>query len=122
MFSQPAGKGRRRKFCEACSPKRERPGRQAPVLQLAARSASPAEPKPRKSLSQRTLDELTAAGRDDTWQAEAALLAADLVDAGGYTAQGAAALLKAHREALALALEGSEPTADVVDLIFGAEA
>jgi hypothetical protein len=73
-------------------------------------------------LSERTFAELVTAGRDDTWQGEAALLAADLVDAGGYTAQGAAALLKAHREALALALEGSEPQADVIDLIFGEQA
>jgi hypothetical protein len=58
----------------------------------------------------------------NTWHGSAALTAAKLVDAGGYTAQGAAALLKAHREAMDVALAGAASSADVIDLIFSDQA
>lgn len=70
-------------------------------------------------MEESTLADLAAVDRADTTRGLAALHLAGLVDAGGYNAQGAAALVKAHREALDLALEGSQSTADVIDLIFG---
>lgn len=107
-------RGRRRLQCEACSPRRDRPERRAPVL---AMSKSP-EVSGRRSLTERTLAELEEAGRVETWQGEAALALAEMFDAGGYTAQGAAALVRAHREALDLALRGAGASADIIDLIF----
>lgn len=116
-------RGRRRERCEACSPTRAQPKRKAPVLQLTKPTDTlPGPNSSRKSLYQRTLDELTAVARQDSWQGEAALKVAELVDAGGYTAQGASALIKSHREALEVALAGASAKADVIDLIFGAEA
>ena len=81
----------------------------------------PEENVQRPSLAARTLSELEAAGRADTWQGEAALALAEMFDAGGFTAQGAAALVKAHREALDLALRAAGASADVIDLIFGGQ-
>jgi hypothetical protein len=120
MIEQPKT-GRRRTKCEVCSPRRERPDRKAPVLQLADRSLQ-ATTSARRTLTAATLTDLAAAGREDTTKGVAALQLAELVDAGGYTAQGAAALVKAHREALDLALAGAQVDADVIDLIFGQEA
>jgi hypothetical protein len=110
--------GRPRKRCDRCSPKQDTASRLAPVAAL------PAVLKARsgRSLAKRTLAELEAAGRLETSQGEAALSLAELFDAGGYTAQGAAALVKAHREALDLALAGAGSDADVIDLIFGEQA
>ena len=69
-----------------------------------------------------TLADLSRAGRESSTHGLAALHLATLVDAGGYTAQGAAALVKAHREALEVAMAGAESEADVIDMIFGREA
>lgn len=113
--------GRRRQRCEVCSPRQERSDRKAPVLQLTPRAQEPEKAR-RKSLEERTRADLEKADRLDTWQGVAALQLAELVDAGGYTAQGAAALVKAHREALEVALAGAGGDADVIDLIFGREA
>lgn len=66
-----------------------------------------------------TWRDLNGVDRADTTRGVVALQLAELVDAGGYTAQGAAALVKAHREALELALEGTAKQADVIDVIFG---
>ena len=66
------------------------------------------------------MDELRCVDRHTTTRGLAALHLARLLDGGQYNAQGAAALVKAHREALDLALEGTSPTADVIDAIFGA--
>jgi hypothetical protein len=127
MIDQPKT-GRRRTKCETCSPRRERPDRGAPVLHLPSPGRStpsgsgPGPERARRTLADATLADLVAAGREDTTKGLAALQLADLVDAGGYTAQGAAALVKAHREALELALAGAQVDADVIDLIFGQEA
>jgi hypothetical protein len=127
MINQPAT-GRRRTKCEECSPRRERPERRASVLQMPGRGsegsgqAARGAGSTRRTLTAATLADLTAAGREDTTKGVAALQLAELVDAGGYTAQGAAALVKAHREALELALAGAKVDADVIDLIFGQEA
>lgn len=120
MINQPTT-GRRRTKCEVCSPRRERPNRRAPVLQMSDH-VPPGAARERRTLTAATLADLAAAGREDTTKGVAALQLAELVDAGGYTAQGAAALVKAHREALELALAGAQGDADVIDLIFGQEA
>jgi uncharacterized Zn finger protein (UPF0148 family) len=123
-FAQASGPGRRRERCERCSPRRAQPARKAPVFDLAAKR----DDKPDGSsvvvpdLLAETHAELAKVERLGTSKAAAALRLAALVDKGGYTAQGAAALVKAHREALDLALDGTEATADVIDLIFAQES
>jgi hypothetical protein len=84
---------------------------------LAANSEK--QPAARRSLAVATLADLSGVGREDSTAGLAALHLAELIDAGGYNAQGAASLVKAHREALVVALEGTAPTADVIDAIFG---
>lgn len=120
-ITQPA-RGRRRTKCEACSPpdRRQRPDKLAPLVGSVVNL--PQKRAGRLSLTARTLASLEEAGRVDTWQGEAALQAAELIDAREYTAQGAAALFKTHREALDFALAGAGDSADVIDLIFSDEA
>lgn len=117
-IEQPAT-GRRRSKCKICSPPRDQSHRKAPVLAMPTRQLARQEQGPRPGLAEQTLAELQAAGRDGTAHGIAALGLAELFDAGGYNAQGAAALVKAHREALAVALEGGDREADVIDRIFG---
>lgn len=132
------GRQRPRKKCVTCSPPRNRPptvprigGGGAPAQNPAPPTAPTAvpriglaansqkQPAARRSIAVSTLADLSAVKRDETTAGITALHLAELLDAGGYNAQGAAALVKAHREALALALEGTTPTADVIDVIFG---
>lgn len=117
VIEQPST-GRRRKKCLICTPKRER-NRNAPVIGLPTR---PVESQPELTVADSTLADLKAADRDRTTPGVTALHLARLIDAGGYTAQGAAALVRSHREALDHALEGAGSDADVIDLIFGREA
>ncbi len=118
------GPGAPRRYHPECKPKRRR----QPELGASAVPAAvvpirppirPADADP-LSLEAATLADLRPVERDRTTQGIAALKLARLIDAGGYNAQGAAALVKAHREALDLALEGTTETADVIDAIFGA--
>jgi hypothetical protein len=109
VIRQPAT-GRRRVRCEGCAPTRVRPGRK--VTPLPAPVAAADGPGP---VSEATLAELVDAGRESTSTAREALLLAGLLDAGGYTAQGAAALARARRDALAVALAGAPSKADRLD-------
>lgn len=111
--------GRPRKRCDRCSPRRDQSSRKAPVLTLADRKPVQSSDKALADLTRSTLAE---AGRLNTWHGAAALTAAKLIDAGSYTAQGAAALLKAHREAMDIAMAGAGASADVIDLIFSDQA
>jgi hypothetical protein len=114
------GRGAPRKYHEGCKPKRRTaelgvaPSEGASVVQM--RPAADVDPL---SLEAATLADLRPVDRDRTTAGVATLKLARLIDAGGYNAQGAAALVKAHREALEVALEGTSPTADVIDAIFG---
>lgn len=115
--------GRRRDKCKVCRPPQRRARNQtAPVIGLPAPAPGPdgASGPSRRSLAAATLADLSRVDRADTTDGIAALHLAELIDAGGYNAAGAAALVKAHREALVVALEGTAPTADVIDAIFGA--
>jgi hypothetical protein len=114
-IEQPAT-GRRRRKCTSCSPVRDQSHRKAPVLAMPGLQE---RGERRRSLAEQTRIELEAAGRQETAHGIAALGLAELFDAGGYNAQGAAALVKAHRDALAVALEGADREADVIDRIFG---
>ena len=122
--------GRRRTRCDTCAPTRIRPERNVPRLPAPARiPVKPAEvtqlPKPKATdvvpapgpgpVTDATMAELVEAGRQETSTGREALLLAGLLDAGGYTAQGAAALAKARREALAVALAGAPSKADRLD-------
>lgn len=124
-IAQKPGPGRPRTYHEGCKPKRG----QRPALRLATEPgprqvagqqvAGPATPPDPLSLEAATLADLQAVDRHGTTRGIAALRLARLLDAGDYNAQGAAALVKAHREALDLAMEGTTPEADVIDVIFG---
>jgi len=102
------GRGRPRQYCSDCSPTRERPERRQPVVAL------PGVPTGGR-IEAATRDELVAAGRQDTSDGVVALHLAQLIDGGQYNAQGAAALAKAHAEAMTRATKGAAREADTVD-------
>jgi hypothetical protein len=107
------GPGQPRAYCEVCRPPRT--GQEAaPVVSIA-----PSAKRTAKTVAASTLADLERAGQEETTEGVVALHLAELLDAGQYTAQGAAALVKAHREALDLALAAGQSDADVIDLIFG---
>ena len=105
------GRSRPRKYCTTCHPPKRTP-KPAEVVALPERRPSSG------SVTAATERELQEAGRDGTADGVVALHLAGLLDAGDYNAQGAAALSKAHREALAEALKGAVKKADVIDDIF----
>lgn len=115
-IEQPAT-GRRRSKCLVCSPpdrrtvtgSRRQPRVGAPSATVAALPDRPAADGP---LTAATRGELEKAGRAGSALGVAALVAAATVDRGGMTANGLAALLRAHRDALAEALADAEPAAD----------
>lgn len=126
MIEQPAT-GRRRLKCAACSPARIRDRRVRPLPAAGAPQPQPAAsptvptllPSPPDAsgpglIEAATLAELAAADRASSSAGVEALHLAHLLDAGGYTAQGAAALAKARREALAVALADAKPAEDAV--------
>lgn len=128
-IQQPAT-GRRRLKCEECSPRRVRDRRVGALPAVAAVPAAVrpptapvrlpsagggAQPDGPGRVEAATLAELEAAERAGTSAGVEALHLARLLDAGGYTAQGAAALAKARREALAVALEGAKVAEDALD-------
>jgi hypothetical protein len=115
IIEQPK-RGRPRSKCLICKPprKRPKPPPTSPVLPTLI-PPKPAEPSGRPSLSSRTLVELAGAGRESSAAGVRALMLAEAVDAGGYNAQGMAALMKAHEQALSVAMEGAPRAADAVD-------
>jgi len=112
--------GRRRRKCRVCSPpeNRNRSVKLAPVVTAlpAAHSASGSvEPE----LLTTTRAELAAVGRDGTPEGLIVLTLAAQIAAGGGTAAGLAALVREFHASKARALDGTAPTADVIDGIFG---
>lgn len=94
------GPGGRRKMCERCSPKRDRPQRRQPTVHaLPATPAPPAGPSPRvtpNGVAEATLQELQSLGMVLSWQGAAALKVAQRIDADLDSGGGLAALVKAH--------------------------
>jgi len=76
---------------------------------------APASPPAEDSLEARTRAELEQFGRAECTDGAAALHAARLLDAGGHTASGAAALLREVRAAKEAAIRGQASAGDVVD-------
>lgn len=116
----PIGRSRPRKYCTTCRPPVPKAKQTAPILALRPSPSAATPSGDLLLLEAATRAELFRVERHETTRGIAALTLARLIDAGGYNAQGAAALVKAHREALDLALEGTTETADVIDAIFGA--
>jgi hypothetical protein len=112
--------GKPREFCTTCRPPRIRPKTKAPVVSLAEHRA-PAPARARPTLLAAVIAELEPAGRLEHPDGVAAQMLAEQIDAGNHTAQGAKSLHDALRAARTAALATSEPEADVIDLIFGAE-
>jgi hypothetical protein len=71
-------------------------------------------------LTRYSREALDRAGILQSWQAAAVLALSRLIDAGKHGASGAAGTIRAHRDAMAVALDAADtsPTADVVDLVF----
>jgi hypothetical protein len=69
-----------------------------------------------------TVQQLRSGGVLETWQAMACIKLAELIDSGKHGASGPAGTIKAHREAMAIALADSGKKADVIDMIFADEA
>jgi hypothetical protein len=115
------GRQQPRKYCETCRPPRKRPNPNAgPVLVLHApedaRPAPSVEPASDPvGVTSATLQRLTEAERLATPEGAVALHLARLIDLGDYNAQGAAALAKAHAEALARATAGAKSAPDAID-------
>jgi hypothetical protein len=120
-ITQPAGPGRRRSKCDTCSPKRERPERrQGPVLVLHAPEdarTAPSAPPAAEDLGvvAQTHRRLLEAERLETPEGAAVMLAARALERGDYNAQGLAALIKAHAEALERATRGAKVAKDALD-------
>jgi hypothetical protein len=106
--------GRRRSKCYVCRPVRDRPDRRAPVIQLPVPTRDPDEP----GLADLTRKALDDAGVGGTWQAEACLALARLVDSGRHGASGPGGVIKSHRESMAFALQDSGTDADIITRIF----
>lgn len=102
-----SGRGRRRVMCPQCSPKRDR--------------SAPKRPKSKTpvvvdGLTTATRAELEDAGKVGSSAGQAALLLAKQVEFGDESGSGLAALVRQHRESMAVALvDVSTETADVLD-------
>ena len=107
-FSRPLGS--RRLYCETCRPPRKRAEPLAPVIAGPGGAAPIVGP-----LEAATLAELEEVGRQSMSAGVEALHLARLQDAGGHTAQGAAALAKARREAFGVAMAGAKVAEDALD-------
>lgn len=114
------GPGRRRQRCEECRPgragQRLEPRLSASLSDLLPDEATKRVPEPDDvgPILAVTRGALAEANTGDTPAAILAQHFANLLDAGGYTAQGAASLGKALRETLAEALR-ARPTTDALD-------
>jgi len=114
-FTRP--QGTRRIYCYECRPEAPKvvqfPGEQF------AKSDVDQEDGPLTKLTREALDE---GGVLDTWQGAAAMALAKLIDTGKHGASGAAGTIKAHREAMGVALADSGEEADVISMIFAEQA
>jgi hypothetical protein len=108
-FTRPVGSSRLN--CFVC-----RPSRASNVMQL------PPPADDGLSLTTLTKKALADAGVLATWQGVAALKLAQLIDSGKHGTSGAAQNVKAHREAMAVALAAAAKEADVISLIFRDDA
>ena len=111
QFTRPQGTNRL--YCFDCRPERK----------LAYLPSANSQPVDRSDDDGPTLTDLTKKALDEggvleTWQAVAAIRLAQLIDSGKHGASGAAGTIKAHREAMAVALADVGDSADVIDLIF----
>jgi hypothetical protein len=106
--------GRRRKWCQVCSPPEMRHREVAPVIDLPVPTRDPSEP----TLVAMSKVALEAAGVLDSWQACAALAVARLIDDGKHGASGPSGTVKSHRDAMTYAIQQSQDDADVIELIF----
>ena len=69
-----------------------------------------------------TKEALEQAGVLESWQGAAAMELAKLIVAGKHGASGAAGTIKAHREAMSVALADSGEEADIITMIFARDA
>ena len=103
-FTRPQGSSRLN--CFECRPTR------SAVLQL------PPPGDDELSLTTLTKKALADAGVLQTWQGAAVLTLARLIDSGKHGTSGPARNVKAHREAMAIAIAAAAKKADVITRIF----
>lgn len=111
QFTRPQGTNRL--YCFDC-----RPERKLAYLPSANRVEEPDPEHDGPTLTDLTKKALEEGGVLDTWQGVAAIRLAELIDTGKHGASGAAGTIKAHRDAMGVALADSGSDADVIDLIF----
>lgn len=110
------GPGKPRTKCEVCSPSRAkgappRPGRPAPVAALPERELPPGC----AGLVAETRAALLAVGKLDSPAGALAILQAGMLEDGGHTASGVAALAKQLLATMALAVGDAPVAADRLD-------
>ena len=118
-FTRPQGTNRLN--CYDCRPERKA----ATVTSLPGAQNGEMPPDPfldGPTLVDFTKEALEEAGVLESWQGAAAMELAKLIVAGKHGASGAAGTIKAHREAMSVALVDSGEDADVIDLIFARDA
>ena len=109
-FTRPQGTSRL--YCYDCHPERK-----SNVVELPTADASD-----EATMVSLTVQQLRSGGVLETWQAMACIKLAELIDSGKHGASGPAGTIKAHREAMAIALADAGKKADVIDMIFADEA
>ena len=112
QFTRPQGTNRL--YCFGCRPERK-------ILEFPVQNGQnePETEDQGPSLTDLTKKALEEAGILETWQGVAAIRLAQLIDTGKHGASGAAGTIKAHREAMAVALAiGEAEEADVIQMIF----
>ena len=122
-FTRPQGTNRI--YCFECSPEgkaksnlRYFPGNGSKSVQNDPNSAENGENE--GNLTRFSRETLEKWGVLETWQGAAAMALAALIDAGKHGASGAAGTIKAHREAMDVAMSIAESDeADVIEAIFG---
>ena len=69
-----------------------------------------------------TRQKLEKEGVVDTWQAMACIKLAQLIDSGKHGASGPAGTIRAHREAMVIALAEGGKKASVLGFVYGEQA
>jgi hypothetical protein len=114
-FTRP--QGTRRVYCYQCRPEAPK------VVQFPGEQfAQPIDAEEDGPLTKLTREALEEGGVLNTWQGAAAMALAKLIDTGKHGASGAAGTIKAHREAMGVALADSGEEADVISMIFADQA
>ena len=110
--------GSNRLNCYECRPQRLK----EPETVVPVDFTSPAGEAEASSMTARTRAKLDKEGVADTWQAMACIKLAELIDSGKHGASGPAGTIRAHREAMVIALAEGGKKASVLGFVYGEQA